>query len=127
LAFDDGVAAADAMLVYQGGDGADRGGGGGDEEGTTNEDEVEAEEDGDGDANGSALATTPAAPDWTMGCVPVEALSIVLFQCRSLERILSEQVIQLNGEATHGAPLAPERKAVAQVLAEFTGPEVWPY
>ena len=62
------------------------------------------------------------AAKWTAGCVGVEALSVVLFQCRSLERTLSEQVIHLKGEVSRDVPLPPERDAVNSVLAEFSGP-----
>jgi len=72
------------------------------------------------DTSSLTLAREPA---WTRGCVAVEALSVVLFQCRSLERILSEQVIILQGEPSTGAPLAQDQSAVNGVLAEFPGGE----
>jgi hypothetical protein len=49
--------------------------------------------DGDGDGNGDGEATWEPPPH--PGCVPVDALSVIVYQCRSLEKVLSEHVVNL--------------------------------
>jgi hypothetical protein len=127
VSMDDDEAAADAMLMGAGedDDDDDRRGGGGGGMGGGGSGGMSGGGGDDSEPEGGDMAMTvasddsPAAAKWTPGCVSVEALSVVLFQCRSLERILSEQVIALHGEASHGAPLQPERAAVNSVLAAF--------
>ena len=90
---DDDEAAADAMLLAPGED-----------------------SDADGGAANGAARVTP-------GCVSVRDLSVVVYQCRSLERVLSEQVISLRGHTSRAAPAPLEANAVNAVVEAFDGPE----
>lgn len=90
---DDDEAAADAMLLVPGDD-----------------------SDADGGAANGAARVTP-------GCVSVRDLSVVVYQCRSLERVLSEQVISLRGNTSRAAPAPLETSAVDAVVEAFDGPE----
>ena len=63
------------------------------------------------------VAEVAASP----GCVPVDGLSVVLFQCRSLERVLSEHVVSFrtNGIARNrDRPSRDETAVVDAVLRE---------
>ena len=54
------------------------------------------------------------------GRVPVDHLSVVVFQCRSLERTVSEHVVALGpGPRSRDPPAAPEREAVERVTRAF--------
>jgi hypothetical protein len=54
------------------------------------------------------------------GRVPVDHLSVVVFQCRSLERTVSEHVVALGpGPRSRDPPAAAEREAVERVTRAF--------
>ena len=60
----------------------------------------------------SPLATTP-------NCEPVDSLSVVLFQCRSLERVLSEHEVRFGGQTRNrDRPSDDETTAVDKVVEE---------
>ena len=55
------------------------------------------------------------------GCVPVDGLSVVLFQCRSLERVLSEHVVSFRNDGiarNRDRPSRDETAVVDAVLRE---------
>ena len=55
----------------------------------------------------------------TYGCEPVDSLSVVLFQCRSLERVLSEHEVRFGGKKRMwDLPAKDERAGVDAVIEE---------
>jgi hypothetical protein len=73
-------------------------------------------------------------PPTTPGCVPVDTLSVITYECRSLERVVSEHVVRLRDAGTNGAsphesrvrgdpPSAAERAVVDEVVAQFSFPK----
>jgi hypothetical protein len=77
-------------------------------------------------------------PPATPGCVPVDTLSVVTYECRSLERVVSEHVVRLRDAGTTlglgvsestqrrrnlDPPSAAELAVVDEVVAQFSDPE----
>lgn len=86
-------------------------------------------------------------PPTTPGCVPVDMLSVITYECRSLERVVSEHVVRLRDAGTNGAsphesrvrggaretgsrrrrrvdpPSAAESAVVDEVVAQFSFPK----
>ena len=74
-------------------------------------------------------------PSYTSGYIPIDTLSVIVYQCRSLERVLSEHVVNLVSDENIGEgdrktlrkkdpPSADETSAVDSVMAQFSGPEM---
>ena len=59
----------------------------------------------------SPLATTP-------NCEPVDSLSVVLFQCRSLERVLSEHEVRLGGQTRNRDRPAKDETTIVDAVIE---------
>ena len=100
-------------------------------------DELCGRDGGDGDDSD----VPPATP----GCVPVDTLSVVTYECRSLERVVSEHIVRLrdpgttpgaprlsapieDGEITQrrrnlDPPSAAELAVVEEVVAQFSNPK----
>ena len=69
------------------------------------------------------------------GCVPVDTLSVITYECRSLERVVSEHVVRLQDAGTRTGstgsrsrrrldpPSAAERAVVDEVVAQFSDPK----
>jgi hypothetical protein len=54
----------------------------------------------------------------TYGCVPVDSLSVVLFQCRSLERVLSEHEVRFRGQTRNRHRPSKDECAVVDAVVE---------
>jgi hypothetical protein len=80
-----------------------------------------------------ACAAIPPLPDTDKQAVLVDRLSSVIYECRSLERQISKQVICMRGGCGAGAPVpvdaseaAPEERArVEAVVREADGDDYW--
>jgi len=109
-----------------------------------------AQEGEEGAEAGAAAAAASAAPGAAPAAVAVSELSLLTYECRSLERVLARQRLPLAGGPSGGgsssskvgggshqaAPLPPsvvdpsppsaaERARVAAVLAEADAPDYW--
>ena len=77
-------------------------------------DELCGRDGGDGDDSD----VPPATP----GCVPVDTLSIVTYECRSLERVVSEHVVRLRDAGT--TPTLTERPRLRAPIGDVVISEI---
>lgn len=70
--------------------------------------------------NGAAVAAAAGSP-----AVAVNSACIALFECRSLERLLSCRHIDFQGGLDAAPPTAEEQQRVAAILSEPSSPTYW--
>ncbi|PRW44592.1 hypothetical protein C2E21_6681 [Chlorella sorokiniana] len=80
-----------------------------------------------GAANGAAAAAAaaPAAAAAGSPAVAVDSACIALFECRSLERLLSCRHVEFQGGLDAASPSEEEQQRVAAILAEPSSPTYW--
>lgn len=71
----------------------------------------------------SEVLEAPAS--WPGAVLLVDRLSLVMYQCRSLQSRIATHCVHTSPAVEDGHPAEAEQRAVAAVLAERTAPDYW--